>query len=85
MSFETVSSTEWSPPGSLPAFQPSMFVDISRFWKQKLAALKIYEQEMKSWPHARSIEAIEHLARWRGASAGLEMAEAFVLLREIAK
>ncbi len=38
---------------------------------------------MRKWPHARSIEAIEHLARWRGASVGCEAAESFILVREI--
>jgi LmbE family N-acetylglucosaminyl deacetylase len=85
LSFETASSTEWAPPGSLPSFQPTVFVDIAQFWEQKLAALKTYHREMRPWPHARSIEAVQHLAKWRGASVGLEMAEAFVLMREIVK
>jgi hypothetical protein len=38
---------------------------------------------MRPWPHARSIRALEHLARWRGASVGVEAAEAFVLGRGI--
>jgi LmbE family N-acetylglucosaminyl deacetylase len=84
LSFETVSSTEWAPPGSLPPFQPTMFVDISAHWAKKLAALNAYQTELRPWPHARSIAAIEHLGRWRGATVGLEMAEAFALLREVA-
>jgi LmbE family N-acetylglucosaminyl deacetylase len=82
LAFETVSSTEWSPPGSLPPFQPNIFVDISKYWLLKRAALEIYGNEMRPWPHARSITAVEHLGHWRGASAGMDMAEAFVLLRE---
>jgi LmbE family N-acetylglucosaminyl deacetylase len=84
LSFETVSSTEWAPPGSLPAFQPTVFIDISAHWPKKLAALNVYQSEMRNWPHARSIAAVEHLGRWRGASVGTEMAEAFALLREVA-
>ena len=38
---------------------------------------------MRPWPHARSIEAVEHLARWRGAQVGLEAVEAFSLLRQV--
>ena len=83
LSFETVSSTEWAPPGSLPAFQPTVFVDIKEYWPQKRTALEIYQKEMRTWPHARSIAAVEHLGRWRGASVGVEMAEAFMLLREV--
>ncbi len=83
LSFETASSTEWSPPGTLPGFQPNRFVDITAHWPKKRAALNAYRQEMRPWPHARSVEAVEHLARWRGASVGLEMAEAFTVLRDI--
>jgi len=83
LSFETVSSTEWTPPGSLPAFQPTVFVDISAHWKKKRAALEAYQNEMRPWPHARSIAAVEHLGRWRGATVGVEMAEAFTLLRDV--
>jgi LmbE family N-acetylglucosaminyl deacetylase len=84
LSFETVSSTEWAPPGSLPVFQPTVFVDVSAHWQKKLAALDAYQSEMRKWPHPRSITAIEHLGRWRGASVGVHMAEAFMLLREVA-
>jgi len=83
LSFETVSSSEWAPPGSLPAFQPTVFVDISAYWAMKRAALEAYASEMRPWPHARSIAAVEHLGRWRGATVGVEMAEAFMLLRDV--
>jgi LmbE family N-acetylglucosaminyl deacetylase len=83
LSFEVVSSTEWQPPGSAPAFQPNWFVDISDQWERKRQALVAYANEMRNWPHARSIEAVEHLARWRGAQVGVEAAEAFCLLRQL--
>lgn len=83
LSFEVASSTEWQPPGSAPAFQPNWFVDISAHWKRKREALEVYASEMRAWPHARSIEALEHLARWRGAQVGVEAAEAFCLLRQL--
>jgi len=38
---------------------------------------------MRPWPHARSLEAVESLAKWRGASVGVIAAEAFVLGRAI--
>lgn len=83
LSFEVVSSSEWQPPGSAPAFYPNWFVDISDQWERKREALLAYASEMRDWPHARSIEAVEHLARWRGAQAGVEAAEAFCLLRNL--
>lgn len=84
LSFEVASSTEWQPPGSAPAFQPNWFVDISTQWPRKREALAVYANEMRPWPHARSLEALEHLARWRGAQVGVEAAEAFCLLRQLA-
>lgn len=83
LSFEVASSTEWQPPGSAPVFQPNWFVDISSQWQRKQEALLAYTSEMRNWPHARSLEAVEHLARWRGAQVGVEAAEAFCLLRQL--
>lgn len=83
LSFEVASSTEWQPPGSAPAFQPNWFVDVSAQWPRKREALAAYASEMRQWPHARSIKALEHLARWRGAQVGVEAAEAFCLLRQL--
>jgi LmbE family N-acetylglucosaminyl deacetylase len=83
ISFEVASSSEWQPPGSAPAFQPNWFVDISDQWQRKREALLAYSSEMRPWPHARSLEALEHLARWRGAQVGVEAAEAFCLLRQL--
>lgn len=83
LAFETVSSTEWTPPSSGRAFSPNWFVDISETLHKKIEALAAYESEMRDWPHPRSLRAIEHLARWRGATIGVEAAEAFVLIRNI--
>lgn len=82
-SYEVSSSTEWQPPGSAPFFQPNWFVDISDQWERKREALSVYDSEMRRWPHSRSFEAIEHLARLRGAQVGVEAAEAFCLLRHL--
>jgi N-acetylglucosamine malate deacetylase 1 len=81
--FEIPSSTEWQPPGSTPAFLPNWFVDISTVFDIKLKALRAYDTEMRLWPHPRSYEGVEHLARWRGATVGCAAAEAFVLGRAI--
>lgn len=83
LSFEVASSSEWQTPGSAPAFLPNWFVDISDQWERKREALVAYTSEMREWPHARSLEALEHLARWRGAQVGVKSAEAFCLLRQV--
>jgi LmbE family N-acetylglucosaminyl deacetylase len=84
LSFEVPSATEWQLAGSAPPFVPNWFTDISATLSRKLAALDAYAAEMREWPHARSVRAIEHLARWRGATIGVEAAEAFVLGRHLA-
>ena len=83
--FEVASSTEWRPASSSQAFNPNWFVDISATLVKKLEALHVYEAEMREFPHPRSVQAIEALARWRGATVGVEAAEAFVLGRKIIK
>ncbi len=82
--FEVASSTDWASPNSGPPFRPTRFVDIGRELEHKLNALACYEGEMPPFPHSRSLQAIEALARWRGASTGLTAAEAFEVLRQIA-
>jgi LmbE family N-acetylglucosaminyl deacetylase len=83
LGFEVLSSTEYNPPQSLPAFVPNVFVDISEFQEIKSRALMAYGSEMRPWPHPRSLEGAEHLAKFRGAQCGLNAAEAFILYREI--
>jgi LmbE family N-acetylglucosaminyl deacetylase len=75
--FEVASSTEWRGAHSAAAFCPNLFVDIGSTLSRKLEALAAYASEMRPFPHARSIPALEHLARWRGATVGCAAAEAF--------
>jgi N-acetylglucosamine malate deacetylase 1 len=81
--FEVPSSTEWQSPATGLTFAPNWFVSIDATLERKLQALKVYEFEMRDFPHSRSITAVEHLARWRGACAGVLAAEAFMLGRMI--
>jgi LmbE family N-acetylglucosaminyl deacetylase len=78
--FEVPSSTEWGASPQ-PAFNPNYFIDVSATLEKKLEALRAYASEMKQWPHARSLEAVQALAQWRGASVGVAAAEAFILAR----
>lgn len=79
--FETVSSTEWQSVG--PAFQPQHFVDISSTLGRKLDALNAYRNEMRPFPHARSMEGVEAMARLRGSAVGVLAAEAFAVVRRV--
>ena len=80
--FEVPSSTEWNVS---KAFMPNYFVDISSTLSLKIKALNAYKNEMKSFPHPRSIKAVESLAFYRGASCGCNAAESFIIGRKIKK
>lgn len=81
--FETISSTEWATPSFGPAFRPNTYVDVTPYMGAKMEALRCYESEMRAFPHARSMEAVEALARLRGTQVSCAAAEAFELLREV--
>jgi LmbE family N-acetylglucosaminyl deacetylase len=84
LAFEVASSTEWQLYGTAPAFVPNWFCDVTTTLDRKLQALDAYAAELRDWPHPRSRRAVEHLARWRGATIGAQAAEAFVLMRQLA-
>lgn len=81
--FETPSSTDFSIDSLYGPFSPNLFVNISNFWEKKLEALNFYETEMRNYPHSRSYQKIKALAEYRGGSSGLELAEAFEIVRKI--
>jgi len=81
LGFEVASSTEWT--FSAPAFVPNFFVDITAHLDKKLQALDTYREEMRPAPHPRSVNSIEALVRWRGATVGCDAAEAFSVIRMI--
>jgi len=49
----------------------------------KMNALDAYHAEMRDFPHPRSKKAVEHLMKWRGATAGKSACESFMLGRHI--
>ena len=78
---EVLSSTEYGAP--LGPFRPTVYFDIADNLAAKCEALRCYRDEIRPWPHPRSAEAVEALARLRGAECGRTAAEAFELLREV--
>lgn len=80
--YEIQSSTDWAPH-SMGPFLPTRYVDISDGLDTKLAALRLYGEEMRPPPHARSLASAEQLARRHGAVIGVAAAEAFCVIREI--
>jgi N-acetylglucosamine malate deacetylase 1 len=81
--YETLSETEWGPPPAGSAFAPTVFVDISAQLERKLRAASEYVSQLKDAPHPRSLTCLKALAQFRGATACIEAAEAFVLVREV--
>lgn len=81
--YETPSETHWNFPNVEPGFTPNCWMDISDHLDRKLAALRCFASQVDAAPGARSVEALEALARWRGSQVHLPAAEAFVTVREI--
>ncbi|MBT6048197.1 MAG: PIG-L family deacetylase [Candidatus Scalindua sp.] len=81
--YETVSETEFAPPFQSDTFIPNSFSDISRFINRKCSIMKIYNTELGNHPFTRSIDNIRALSVFRGATAGVENAEAFAVIKEI--
>ena len=58
-------------------------MNIESHLAQKIAALEAYHQEMREFPHARSMDAVLALAKYRGTQVGVSSAEAFCVERII--
>lgn len=82
-SYETMSETAWNAPNVQNEFIPTVFVDISNTLKKKIKALSVFKSQLSEFPDARSLEAVEALAKYRGALMHFEAAEAFMLIRQL--
>ena len=80
--FETPSSTEWNYTYEDP-FLPTVFFDVTETIEAKVEGMACYRTESTTYPHPRSPKALRALGQYRGSNVGFEMAEAFVLLREL--
>ena len=56
---------------------------ISDYLASKKEAMKKFKSQLKSFPHSRSLECIDALAKFRGATVGKHAAESFMLIRSI--
>ena len=83
--YECISETEFAPALHENIFIPNYFVDISDYIDEKIKLIKIYKSELGSHPFPRSVENIKALAKYRGAMAGVNYAEAFSVLKIIKK
>jgi LmbE family N-acetylglucosaminyl deacetylase len=83
LSYETLSSTEAAPPQSSRSFVPTVYRDVTSHLETKIEIMRLYLSEAQPDPLPRGPSAIRALARYRGATIGVEYAEAFMLIREI--
>ena len=82
ISFEVLSSTEWSYPYN---FNPNYFINIEKYLEKKIKAMELFTSEIRKFPHPRSSENIKYVAgRW-GTVSGFNAAEAFEIIRRFDK
>jgi LmbE family N-acetylglucosaminyl deacetylase len=80
--FEIQSSTDWAF-GPDAGFRANAFFDVTRTFQTKIAALRHFDGALKPHPHSRSEQNITALAQVRGAQVGVELAEAFCVVRDL--
>lgn len=81
--YETLSETGWDVPNVVNEFIPTVYEDISDYLTIKEKAMSLFSSQLGEYPNARSIEALNALAKYRGATVNCNAAEAFSLIREI--
>ena len=69
--------------GQFGSFKPNVFVDITDTIDKKIEGLKEYKDELRPFPHYRSVRNIKSLAQSWGMVINVPYAEAFELIREI--
>lgn len=80
---ETLSETEFSLSTRDSSFIPNVFVDITDYMDKKIDLMNIYDGEIGAHPFPRSERNIRALATFRGATAGCEYSESFMLIKEL--
>lgn len=84
ITFETFSGTEWRPNSDPHHFLPNFYVEINEEnLNAKINGMQAYEFESRLYPHPRSPEAFEIVAKRTGIIIGKQLAEAFQIIRSI--
>ena len=84
ITFETASGTEWIASTDPRKFVPNFYFSIEKVdLDAKIKAMESYEFEKRPYPHPRSPEALEIIAKRWGTVVGTQMAEAFCIVRHI--
>lgn len=84
ITFETHSGTEWRASTDPKNFIPNFFIEVKKEnIEAKVKGMECYEFEKRPYPHPRSPEALEVVAKRWGVAVGCEYAEAFCVVRSI--
>lgn len=81
--YETLSETGINIPTESNTFIPNVFEDITEYLDAKKEAFSFFKSQVSDFPDLRSLESVEALAKYRGATVNKRAAEAFMLVREI--
>jgi LmbE family N-acetylglucosaminyl deacetylase len=81
LSYEILSSTGLNFHNNNNMFNGDYFFDISKTLEIKIKAIMAYKDEVRNFPHPRSIEGIKILANFRGMQTNLDFAECFKVIK----
>lgn len=82
-SMEIPSASDYGHPSVTGSFLPNVYVGIEHVWPRKQMALQAYADEIREAPHTRSLDGLKTLAKYRGMTKGIPMAETFQILWKI--
>lgn len=82
ITFEVPSSSEWNYPAN---FNPNYYVNIKSQLASKIKAMEAYKNEIRHFPHPRSVKNLKNVAERWGSVSGNYAAEAFEIIRKIEK
>ena len=75
------SSTDYNPTSF---FKGNTFYRLSNEdFERKIDALKVYDKEMREYPHSRSYKNLNNLSSVWGSEVGTDLAEKFINIREV--
>lgn len=69
--------------GQQNVFSPTLYLDISDVFEEKIKLLKCHKTQLREDPFPRSPENLKRLAGIRGCEASVEFAEAYTLLKQV--
>ena len=80
LSYYIPSSTDYNPMAN---FTENVYYDVTKYYDKKMQALRVYDCEMRDYPHSRSYENVTNMMKVTGSKIGVKYAEGFQLVREI--